>query len=129
MRVETDHRPIITLFKKPLAEIPTRLQRLMLRIQAYDLMVEYKPGTQMYIADSLSRSALQDTSENELDEDIKVHVNLMIKSMPISAERTQWLVDATIQDEAMQLLKQYFMEGWPEKRTDVNPIVSSSNVL
>lgn len=32
VRVETDHKPLISLFDKPLIKIPPRLQRLMLRL-------------------------------------------------------------------------------------------------
>lgn len=42
--VETDHKPLVTLFNKPLHKIPARLQRFMLRLLAYDLTVVYKPG-------------------------------------------------------------------------------------
>nr|XP_034828815.1 uncharacterized protein K02A2.6-like [Maniola hyperantus] len=121
--VETDHRPLITLFKKPLAEVPTRLQRLMLRLQSYDLKVEYKPGTKMYIADSLSRAALPECSEDELDEDVMVHVNMLVKNLPISEERLQWLVEATENDECLQLLKKYYQKGWPDRKSEVNKLV------
>ena len=35
--VETDHKPLIAINNKPLCYAPPRLQRLMLRIQKYDL--------------------------------------------------------------------------------------------
>lgn len=37
--VETDHKPLITLFKKALHDIPPRLQRIMQRLQPYNLNV------------------------------------------------------------------------------------------
>lgn len=49
--VETDHKPLITLFKKALFDIPPRLQRIILRLQPYDLKVVYKPGSYLYVAD------------------------------------------------------------------------------
>lgn len=42
--VETDHKPLVSLFDKPLYKIPARLQRFMLRLQLYNLSVAYKPG-------------------------------------------------------------------------------------
>lgn len=121
--VETDHRPLITLFKKPLAEVPTRLQRLMLKIQVYDLRVEYKPGSKMYIADSLSRAPLPESSEDELDENLTVHVNLLKNNLPISQERLEWLEKATMEDETMKLLKEYYMKGWPANKSQANQLV------
>ena len=35
--VESDHKPLETIVKKPLANAPPRLQRLLLRLQKYDL--------------------------------------------------------------------------------------------
>lgn len=123
--VETDHRPLITLFKKPLADVPTRLQRLMLRIQSYDLKVEYKPGSKMYIADSLSRAALPETSEDEIDENLVIHVNLILKNLPITEERLKWLTEAVNKDESLQLLKKYYYDGWPDIKSKVDQLVMS----
>ena len=52
--VETDHKPLISIFSKPLLNAPKRLQCMLLTQQNYDLKVVYKPGTEMYISDTLS---------------------------------------------------------------------------
>ena len=39
---ETDHKPLITIVKKPLHAAPTRLQRMLLQLQRYDLQFVYK---------------------------------------------------------------------------------------
>lgn len=54
--VETDHKPLESLFKKPLSSAPPRLQRMMLKDQQHDIVVKYKAGKELYIADTLSRS-------------------------------------------------------------------------
>ena len=46
-----DHKPLETTSKKPLATAPKRLQRLLLRLQQYDVEIHYKPGPEMYLAD------------------------------------------------------------------------------
>ena len=51
--IESDHKPLQSIFKKSLLEAPCQLQRMMLRLQRYNLEVLYKPGPQMYIADHL----------------------------------------------------------------------------
>ena len=50
--VETDHNPIIAINNKPLSDAPPRLQRLMIRIQKYDLEMIYTPGKYLVIADT-----------------------------------------------------------------------------
>ena len=54
----TDHKPLETIFKKPILQCPKRLQRMRLRLQKFDVSVQYKPGPTMFISDTLSRAAL-----------------------------------------------------------------------
>ena len=60
----SDHKPLETICKKPLATAPKRLQRLVLRLQQYDVEVRYKPGPDMYLADTLSRAYLPTTARS-----------------------------------------------------------------
>ena len=54
--VKSDHKPLETIFRKPIHSTPKRLQRMRLRLQSYDIRVKYKKGTTMYLADTLSRA-------------------------------------------------------------------------
>ena len=45
----SDHKLLETICKKPLATAPKRLQRLLLRLQKYDVEIRYKPGPEMYL--------------------------------------------------------------------------------
>ena len=45
--VQSDHKPLETIFKKPIHSSPKRLQRIRLRLQNYDIQVEYKKGSQL----------------------------------------------------------------------------------
>lgn len=56
--VETDHQPLVRIFKKPLVEAPLRIQRMMLTLQRYQTLC-FTPGKEVVIADMLSRVALQ----------------------------------------------------------------------
>ena len=37
--VETDHKPLVSIFSKNLTQLSPRLQRMMLKLQRYDLSV------------------------------------------------------------------------------------------
>ena len=63
--VETDHKPLESIFKKSLLSAPCRLQRMLLRLQRFNLTVKYKPGSQMLLADHLSGAAQHETSGPE----------------------------------------------------------------
>ncbi|KAJ8353117.1 hypothetical protein SKAU_G00206840 [Synaphobranchus kaupii] len=56
---ETDHKPLISIVKKPLLCAPKRLQSMLMQLQNYNLEVTYKPGPEMYISDTLSRATTQ----------------------------------------------------------------------
>jgi hypothetical protein len=82
--IETDHKPLEYLFKKPLIASPPRLQRMMLSLQQYDLSVYYKPGKTLYIADTLSRAPGTQTEPEQ--ETSYVHT---IQNLPVSTERIE----------------------------------------
>lgn len=54
--VESDHKPLISIMKKSINNAPRRLQRMLLRLQAYDINLQYRPGTQMIFGDYFSRA-------------------------------------------------------------------------
>jgi len=56
MTVETDHKPLISISKKALSSAPKRLQRLLLRLQRYTFNLVYRPGSELVLADTLSRA-------------------------------------------------------------------------
>ena len=65
VKVQTDHKPLESIFKKSFISAPKRLQRMLLRLQKFDLDVTYKKGTEMVLADTLSR-AYRVPSETEM---------------------------------------------------------------
>ena len=81
--MESDHRPLQAIFIKPLLQAPMTLQRLLLAIQKYDLTVQYKPGKLMFVADTLSRSFLDETKE-ELVPDLEVNSVFLNSHLPVS---------------------------------------------
>ena len=57
--VETDHKPLESIFKKPISKAPARLQNILLKLQKYSLHIVFKKGSKMYLADTLSRAYLK----------------------------------------------------------------------
>ena len=51
--VYNDHKPIKQILKKPLLAAPMRLQRMILNLQWYDLIVKYCKGKVMYLPDTI----------------------------------------------------------------------------
>lgn len=109
--VETDHKPLLSIFKKPLSECPARLQRMMLSLQKFNIELIYKPGKNLIIADTLSRMNV-DKIANELNYDNQVCV--VDTNIQISDERIKQLVNATENDVDLKTIKKYVQNGWPK---------------
>jgi hypothetical protein len=54
--VETDHKPLVGLLDKPIASCSPRIQRMRLQLQRFDFKLVYKPGKDLFIADTLIRA-------------------------------------------------------------------------
>ena len=79
--VESDHKPLETIFRQPIHSAPKRLQRMRLRLQSYDIRVEYKKGATMYLADTLSRAYLNVSETQRKPCDVRA-----VKEQVFSAE-------------------------------------------
>ena len=53
--------------KKSLLSAPKRLQTMLLRLQKFDLEVSYRKGTEMHMADPLSRAYLPLVKQETVD--------------------------------------------------------------
>ena len=52
--VETDHKLLEMISLKNLISAPVRLQRMLLHLQQYDMVITYWPGKEMLLVDALS---------------------------------------------------------------------------
>ncbi|XP_029652389.1 uncharacterized protein K02A2.6-like [Octopus sinensis] len=115
--IETDHRPLEQIHRKNLTKAPAGLQRLLLRLQTYDYDIRYKPGKDLILADALSRLSSHDKQEME-GLSIKVHHIVNVTTTKLAE-----IKEETSKDEEHQLLTQMVIQGWPEKRHQVQPLI------
>ena len=52
--VETDHKLLEMISMKNLIAVPARLQRMLLWLQQYDMIITYRPDKEMLLADAIS---------------------------------------------------------------------------
>ncbi len=114
--VETDHKPLVSIFRKSMNECPLRIQRLMLRMQKYDVRVVYIPGKFMFTADTLSRSCRPSNAaaDSSSDECVQAYVDMVVSSLPVSQQRYDEIRRETNKDKTLQVLKVAIQSGWPE---------------
>ena len=104
-KIHSDHKPLESIMQKPLHKASPWLQRMLLKLQKYDLTVTYVQGKDLHVADTLSRAHLT-VSEDEDTEDLDFAVHAMIRNLPVSDAKLSQLQIATDKDEQLQELKQ-----------------------
>ncbi|KAK7101996.1 hypothetical protein V1264_020291 [Littorina saxatilis] len=113
--IETDHKPLISIVKKPLNDAPARLQRMLLQLQRYHLQFVYKKGKELFLADTLSRAHPEGPAEGaEFEHDV-------MTVLSISPSRMTELQQETLADATMQKLAKFITEGWPAHERSVPP--------
>ena len=112
--IETDHKPLVSIFKKSLIDSPPRIQRLRLRLQRYDFKLTYVPGKWMHTPDALSRAPL--TAETKLSNHIEAHIDGIVAVLQVTDEKLEQIKVETQKDETMILLQNTIMQGWPDER-------------
>ncbi|XP_025270352.1 uncharacterized protein K02A2.6-like [Camponotus floridanus] len=122
--VETDHKPLVGIFNKPLYKVPTRLQRMMLRLQPFRLTIKHVPGKYMYIADTLSRdfsrtSCDSSDSQKDFDEDIEKQIAMLIENIPVTKDNWKLISQGYLEDSLLTKVKQYILKGWPTNYKEI----------
>ena len=109
--MHTDHKPLQSIFNKPLLAAPLRLQTMMLRLFAYDLDVQYKPGKHIPIGDALSRANLPD-----LEPDAPPLLVNMLDHIAVSQERYGEFQTCTANE--LNELRAMIQKGWPDTKQE-----------
>ncbi|XP_021341363.1 uncharacterized protein K02A2.6-like [Mizuhopecten yessoensis] len=115
--VESDHKPLESILKKPIGVAPARLQRMMLQLQKYNVSVRHVPGKQISVANALSRKFVPDTYP-ELPEGMDVEVHTVVSNLPVSSRRMDEIRQHTMSDPQMATLTKIIQDGWPDQRRD-----------
>lgn len=117
--VESDHKPLEMIAKKALAAAPPRLQRMLLRLQQYSFQLQFKPGKDMVLADTLSRAFISDGGDDELERELECAVHLVVSAAPITDAKLNQLRQELSKDDSMGTLCSTIRDGWPNKVSQV----------
>ena len=113
--VETDHKPLVKLLgDSDLANMPLRCQRFRLRLMRYDFTIFHTPGTQMYLADALSRPAgAVQSVEVQRGQRVELHVRVVSRAEhECPDEMLQEVKEAAEDDEVYTQVLREVEEGW-----------------
>ena len=117
--LETDQKPLVSIYKKHMVDISPRVQRLIVRSFPYQpFNVIYRKGKDIPVADALSQVTPMDPEDN-----IKlpiIAVNLITVHILLSAHpqdtffrKLDQLRKSTVQDNQLTRLSHYINTGFP----------------
>ena len=109
--VESDHKPLESIIKKPLARVPARLQRMLLRLQRYDFQSSYKSGNKMLLADALSRASMKDADLEVSDEELAAQIHMVYSNNEVTGTNLEEVRRATANDHVLAELGEKVENG------------------
>ena len=116
MVVESDHKPLVGLIDKPIASCSPRIQRLRLQLQRFDFTLIYKPGKELFIADTLSRAPSPSLYVDDSTQDCEDQVHVVLDSVIPRVDTRSRFAAATAADPTLQLVTKLLLQGWPYPR-------------
>ena len=122
-QVYNDHLPLKSIFQKSITKAPPRIQRFLLRRMRYDFEMYYVPGSELEVADTLSRASLSDDEPEIPEKEMNCYVHMIANEYSISESLRKKIVTETSNDATLKLLKKYIMNGWPSLRKEIEPEV------
>ncbi|KAL5481461.1 hypothetical protein EMCRGX_G021622 [Ephydatia muelleri] len=127
VRIETDHKPLEIIVRKPILSAPRRLQRMLLLLQRYSLEVVFRPGEQQVLADTLSRAPAGTTAISAPEEEIVFQLQIIKEHefLPISDQRIAAIKSAAARDAEYAMLSKIIKQGWPQKIDHIPEAVRS----
>jgi len=113
VRVQTDHKPLETIWKKRIATASPRLQRLLLRLARYEIQLEYIKGKDNSIADTLSRVNPLSPEPQDAKQMDAILVHHITDAIPATANHLDRTRIATTADPTLNQPRHYIFHCWP----------------
>ena len=89
--VESDHKALVGLLDKPIASCSLRIQRMRLQLQRFDFKLVYKPGKELFIADTLSRAPSPTLFLDDITQDCEEQVHAILdRVIPLVDAHATW---------------------------------------
>ena len=132
VEIETDHKPLEVIFRRPLQSVLRRLQRMTMELQRFDVTAVYRRGSELYVADTLSRAYLSLSGQacnREFDKREQIgpssaernidDVSILQEVFGISDQLLAEVIEHTQRDPVMWQLIEVIQVGWPHEKRHV----------
>ena len=103
MHVITDHKPLVSLFRKSLVDSSPRLTGMLIQLLHYTLEVTYQWGAQMHLSDAISRLSTHDKNKGKTIENLDVSMHAIEELTGFNSVLVDKIPQHTSNDQTMQL--------------------------
>ena len=113
--LETDQKPLVSIYQKHLVDVSPRIQRLIVRTLLHNFHIVYVPGKLIPMADALSRNLKKLTSKDKEEDQISLPIlafNYNYQQYPDKPVIDQ-IREKTSKNATLQLLTKYIRNAWP----------------
>ena len=111
----SDHKPLEAIMK-PLQNTPPLLQRLLLSLQKYGIDLVYLAGKENILADTLSRTYLEETTDDIPEEELTAQVHMVYENALATKSRLEEIKEETAKDLGLKKITKCIIEGWPKSK-------------
>ena len=109
--IQTDHKPLVGIMNKPIFMLSARMQRMRMRLQNYNMTIQYINGKNMFFADTFSRAHTTDEGDEDMyDNTLSIAA---ITEIAIDIERIQ---KESRNDKVLIAVTDLVVNGWPETK-------------
>ena len=114
VHIITDHRPLVSLFRKSLVDSSPRLTRMLIQLLDYTLHLRYQPGAQMHLRDTISRFSTHDKSKGATIQNLDISIHATEELTGFNSFQLTRFINIQQKTKTMQLLIQHINDGFQD---------------
>ena len=109
--VFTDHKPLLSIVRKPFDDVPPRLQRWLVALMPYGYNLQHVPGKQLFCTDALSRAPLPGVIPSPAESrSLHEYVGLVLEAAPVAIDDIR---NATVDDSLLsKVMQRVLTSSW-----------------
>ena len=112
--VITDHKPLVSLFKKSLVDASPHLTHMLMQLLDYTLNVHYQPGDRMHLSDALSHLSSHNMAAGKTIKNLDVSIHAIGELTGFNSISVEKLCQHTANDPDLKLLIDHINNGFPD---------------
>ena len=125
--VITDHKPLITLFKKYITASSPRLSQMLIKIIDFQVDLQHQEGSKMHLSDAISWFNTHDSddarSKSKPIADFNISIHEVEDITGFKSLTMKQISSETVTDVQLEQLKEYIVDGFPKSKHECTELM------